>query len=61
MRTGSSFSRQATRTIEVGLSDLVGGSVGSRTSRTMSSSVVCSRPLPASSWISEGEGRLCEG
>ena len=61
MRTGSSFSKQAARPTEFGLSDLVGGSVGFRTSRTMSSSVVCSRPLPASSRISEGAGRLGEG
>ena len=27
----------------------------------MSSSVVWRRPLPASSWISEKEGRWCEG
>ena len=27
----------------------------------MSSSFVCKRPLPASSWMSEMEGRLCEG
>ena len=61
MRTGSSCSKQATRPTELGLSDLVGGSVGIRTSRTMSSSVVCSPPLPTSSWMFEREGRLCEG
>ena len=61
MRTGSSFSKQAARPTELGLSDPVGGGVGSRTSRAMSSSVVCSRPLRASSWMSEREGRLCEG
>ena len=61
MRTGSSFSTQAARPTELALSDLVGGSVGLRTSRTMSSSVVCSRPFPASSYMSERDGRLCEG
>ena len=61
MRTGSSFSRQAVRPTELGLSDLVGGVAGLRTSRTMASSVACSRPLPASSWMYEREGRLCEG
>ena len=61
MRTGSSFSKQAARPTEFGLSELVGGSVGLRMSRTMSSSVVCSQPLPASSWTSEREGRLSEG
>ena len=60
MRTGSSFSKRAARPTELGLSDLVGGSVGLRTSRTMPSSVVCSRPLPASSLMSEMDGRLCE-
>ena len=34
-----------------------GCGVGWRTSRTVPSSVVRSRPLPASSWISEIEGR----
>ena len=61
MRSGSSISKQAARPTELGLSDLVVGSVGLRTSRTMSSSVVCRRPLPASSWMSEREGRLSEG
>ena len=61
MQTGFSFSKQATRPTEWGLADLVGDSVGLRTSRTLSSSVVCSRPLPASYWTSEREGRLCEG
>ena len=53
MRTGLSFSKQAACPIELGLSDLVGGGVGLRTSRTMSSSVVSNRPLPAISWVSE--------
>ena len=61
MRTGSSFSKQAARPTELGLSDLVGGSVGLRTSRTTSSSVVCSRPLSASSSMSEREGRFAGG
>ena len=61
MQTGSSFSKQASRPTELGLPDLVSGSVGLRTSRTMSSSVVCNRPLPASYWMSERDGRLCEG
>ena len=61
MRMGSSFNKQAARPTELGSADVVGGGVGLRTSRTMSSSVVCDRPLPASSWMSENEGRLCEG
>ena len=61
MQTGSSFSKQAARLTELGLSALVRGSVGLRTSTMMSLSVVCRRPLPARSWISEREGRLCEG
>ena len=60
MPTGSSFSKQAARPTELGLSDLVGGSVGLRTNTTMSASVVCGRPLPVSSWMSEREERLCE-
>ena len=60
MRTGSSFNKQAARPTELGASG-VGGGVGLRTSRTRSSSVVCNRHLPASSWMSENEGRLCEG
>ena len=60
MRTGSSFSKQVARLTELGLSELVGGSVGLQTSRTMSSSVVCSQPLPASSLRSEKDGRMCE-
>ena len=60
MRTGSSFSKQAARPTELGLSYLVGGSVVLLTSRTMSSSIVYSRPLPASSLMSERERRLCE-
>ena len=61
MRIGSSFNKQAARPTELGLSDFVGGGVGLRTSKTMSSSVVCNCPIPASSWMSEREGRLCEG
>ena len=61
MRTGSSFSKQAARPTELVFPELVGGGVGLRTSRTMSSSVVCSGPLRASSWMSERERRLCEG
>ena len=61
MRTGSSFSKQAAHPTEMGLSDLDGGGVGLRMSGTMSSSVVYNRPLPASSWMSEREGRVCEG
>ena len=61
MRTGLSFSKQAASPTKLGLSDLVGGSVGLRTSRTMLSSVVCSLCLPASSLMSERDGRLCEG
>ena len=53
MRTGSSFSKQAARPTDLGLSDLVGGSVGLWTSRMTSPSVACSRPLYASYWISE--------
>ena len=45
----------------LGLSDLDGGGVGLRTNRTMSTSVVCNQPLPASSWMSERKGRLCKG
>ena len=60
MRTGSSFSKQVARPTELGLSDLVGGSVGLRTSRTISSSVVCSQPLFANSLMSERDGLLCE-
>ena len=61
MRIGSSFNKQEARPTELGSSDVVGGGVRLRTSKTMSSSVVCDRPLPASSWMSENEGRLCEG
>ena len=61
MRTGSSFSKQAPRSTELSLSDLVSSGVGIRMSRTMSSLVVCNRPLPASSWIFERKGGLCEG
>ena len=60
MRMGSSFNRQAARPTELGSSDVVDGGVGLRTSRTMSSLVVCNRPLSASFWTSEREGRLCE-
>ena len=56
MRIGSSFNKQAARPIELGASG--GGGGGElRTSRTMSSSLVCNRLLPASSWMSEREGR----
>ena len=61
IRMGSSFNKQAARPTEQGSSDVFGGGVGWRTSKTMSSSVVCNRPLPASSWMSEMTGRLCEG
>ena len=54
-------SKQPARPTELGLPDLVGGSAGLQMSRTMSSLVVCSRPLPGSSWMSERDGRLCEG
>ena len=60
MLTGYSLSRQASRPTELGLSGLVGGSVGLRTSRMMSSSVVCSRPVSDSSLMSERDGLLCE-
>ena len=58
---GSSFNKRAARPTELGSADVVSGGVGLRTSRTMSLSVVCNRPLPASSWMSEREGRLCDG
>ena len=48
--------KQAARPTELGSEDVVSGGVMLRTSRTMSSSVVCNRPLPASSWMSEREG-----
>ena len=60
MRMGLSFNKQAERPTEQCSADVVTGCIGLRTSRTMSSSVVCNRPLPASSWMSEKEGRLCE-
>ena len=60
MRIGSSFNKQAAR--PTGRCESEGGcGVSWRTSRTVPSSVMCSRPLPASSWISEREGRWCEG
>ena len=56
MRTGSSINKQAAHPTELGESGVgVGG--GLRTSKTTSWSVVCNRPLPASSWMSEKEGR----
>ena len=61
MRIGSSFNKQAARPTALGSSNVVGGGVGLRTSRTMSSPVVCSRHIPASSWMSDREGHLCEG
>ena len=61
MRMGSSFNKQAAHPTELGSVDIVGGGVGLRTSRTKSSLVVCNLPLSASSWMSEREGRLCEG
>ena len=61
MGTGSLFSKQAARTTEFGLPELVGGSIMLRTSRTMSSSIECNRPLSGSSWMSEREGQLGEG
>ena len=60
MRIGSSFNKQAARRTELGASG-VGGDVELRTSRTMLSSVVCNRHLPASSWMSEREGIWYEG
>ena len=61
MRTGSSFSKQGARPTELGLSAVVGGSVGLHMIQTISSSVLCSRPLPASALMSERDGRLFEG
>ena len=61
MRIGSSLNNQAARPTELGSSDVFGGGVGSRTSRNMSSSVVCNRPLPASSWMSEGKDACTRG
>ena len=60
MRIGSSFNKQAARA--TGRCESGGGyGVGWRTSRTVPSSVVCNLPWPASSWISEKEGRWCKG
>ena len=60
MRIGSSFNKQAAR--PTGRCESGGGcGVCWRTRRRVPSSVVCNRPLPASSWISEKEGRWCEG
>ena len=60
MRIGLSFNKQAARPTELGASG-IGGGVGLRTSNTISSSVVCRLPIFTSSWVSEREGRLCEG
>ena len=61
MRTGSSFSKQGARPTELGLTAVVGGSVRLHMIKTISSSVVCSRPLPDRSLMSERDGRLFEG
>ena len=60
MRIGSWFNKQAARPTELGASN-GGGGVELRTSSTMLPLAVCNRPLPAGSWMSEREGRWCEG
>ena len=60
IRIGSSFNNQVARPTALGASGVDGG-VELRMSRIVSSSVVCHRPLPASSWMSEREGRWCQG
>ena len=61
MRKGSSFNKQAARSTYLRSSEVVCGGVGLRTCRPMSSSVVRNSPLPANSWMSGREGRLCQG
>ena len=56
MRIGLLFKKQTAHPTELGASD-VGGGVGILTSSAMSSSVLCNRPLPASFWMSDREGR----
>ena len=51
MRIRSSFNKQEARPTELGSSDVVGSGVEIRTCRTMSSSVVCNRPIPSSSVV----------